>query len=266
MFNTFYNAADPSLLPTRPLAILKSPRQLARSSSSSFGGNFASPPSPQAISHSSTCRTPSPALSFFRSPQYQDWELADLHDLDGRLDVDAISRALGLGLGLGLPGGTSISNHDSGGSEQASSSRSSSAVESESEDVSDLDLPSDEQPHTGSDIKSPGWNSRDCDLATYLGISVQMHVHGQPLSVIPEETRSEMGSSVDEDDGDILARPDFSVADSCDGKMGVEAARSYARNASMAWDGSWREGKSAARCVVVFALSECNPDFIAFII
>ncbi|KAI1790019.1 hypothetical protein LXA43DRAFT_527059 [Ganoderma leucocontextum] len=245
VFNSLSNAVDPILLPTRPLAILKSPRKLPRYPSPPLGGFSVSPPSLPAITQSPTCRTPSPALSFFRSSQCQEWELADLHDLDGRLDIDAISRALGLGLGLGLPVAASVSNHDSDGSEHASSSYSGSAVESE--DASDFDVPLDGHPNSGSYIKSSDCGPREGDLATFLGISVQMHVHGQPLSVIPEETRSEMDSGVDEDDEDLSAGPDISAVDSYGEKTDVEGAMSNAQSANIIWDASWREGESIAR-------------------
>ena len=194
--------------------------------------------------------TSSPALSFFRSPQYQDWDLANLHDLDGRLDVDAISRALGLGLGLGLPVAASISNFDQDDSEHASSSHSGSAAETESEDASDFDPPLDGQSDSGHHLKDSVWDCLEGDLATFLGISLQMHVHGQPLSVIPEETSSEMGSSVDEDDEDLPAGPDTNAVEFYDEKTDVGGTLTNARTASIVWDGSWREGEPMARCVV----------------
>ncbi|KAM5539800.1 hypothetical protein V8D89_006613 [Ganoderma adspersum] len=241
------NPLDPNLIPTRPLAILKSPRKSARSTPPPLGGSFPSPRPPQPISNSSPCMTSSPALSFFRSSECQDWNLTDLHDLDGRLDVDAISRALGLGLGLGLPVAASISNFDQDDSEHASSSHSGSAAETESEDASDFDPPLDGQSDSGHHLKDSGWDCREGDLATFLGISLQMHVHGQPLSVIPEETSSEMGSSVDEDDEDLPAGPDISAAEFYDEKTDVEGTLANARTASIVWDGSWREGESLAR-------------------
>ncbi|PIL29394.1 hypothetical protein GSI_09446 [Ganoderma sinense ZZ0214-1] len=247
--STVSNALDPRLKPTRPLAILKSPRSLA-GSPSPLDGSLASPRSSPLISQRSPCMTPSPALSFLRVSQCEEWDLADLQDLNGRLDVDAISRVLGLGLGLGLPVADSVNNHDLDESEHASSSHSGSAAESENEGASDFDLPFDEQPNSAGSIKSPGWDHREGDLATFLGISLQMHVHGQPLSVIPEETSSEMGSSVGEDDDDLLAGLGTSVADSYDEKAGVEDTICNARSASFVWDGSWREGESIARLSV----------------
>ena len=283
--------SDRSALGSIPFNVTKSAGNVKSSSTpvrtSSGSGRLtkpavASPPlsSVRNSTASSIKAKSSPSASSLRSPhgyrdKHQSWDLANLSGGDGKLDVDAVTRALGLGLGLGLPATSSASA-------SASLSRSINATESESE-VSALLTPIQDEDEDvagrspalcpGSCSRTFGWNSPDHSggLDDMAGSSF---LHGQPLCVIPEETRSEVGSIVGSvcpglqvEASGKMAEADDSCVMSMELDSGIvesailgrhqyeEILRSPESGASGTWDMSWREGEST-RCVVAL-ISSC---------
>ncbi|KAI0768335.1 hypothetical protein BD413DRAFT_634248 [Trametes elegans] len=163
------------------------------------------------------------------------WELTDLVS-NGQLDVDAVTRVLGLGLGMGLSG---LGSRSSVGSVGSAGSANTSAVLSpasgpadEPMDIAEADAEYDvEQYGTGWD--SPGLPAGSMSV-------VHMHVHGRPLCVIPEETRSEVCSvagSVHVPGGE-----DAVVSMELDSEIVSDGVAAEARTSDIR--DSWREGES----------------------
>ena len=176
-----------------------------------------------------------------------DWELTNLTGKDGRLDVDAVASALGIGLGLGL--GVDEPSDDDGSDEALSAPVSPTTASTSSE-----------SPCPGSCGGAFGWGGQgSLDFAgiTSLMMGVTTHVHGLPLSIIPEETKSEMGSVLESPcvaDGGM--GPEVSI-EMDSGDAGYKTAIMETTTISAAalsasktgWDESWREEDSRyVRC------------------
>ncbi|RPD52934.1 hypothetical protein L227DRAFT_658559 [Lentinus tigrinus ALCF2SS1-6] len=178
------------------------------------------------------------------------WDLAALEGGDGKLDVDAVTRALGLGAGLGLKlGFTSPTSRSS-----VASISILSATESEAA-VNALLSPVPEDDDGDGEIEDTlGWDAHGHDGEP---AEVSTHVHGLPLAVIMEETRSEVASvctgrgreesgimSMELDSGmgcEIMVKDDADVG----------SVRAVESRVSGVWDQSFKEGESTRLSVGV---------------
>ncbi|KAI8972580.1 hypothetical protein BD414DRAFT_525240 [Trametes punicea] len=145
------------------------------------------------------------------------WDLADLMS-DGQLDVDAVTRVLGLGLGLPLP--TSRSSVGSVGSD---------AVLSLTDEHGEAGVGEGEY-----DVEqyATGWGSPRLE-AMRASMQLLTHVHGAPLCVIPEESRSEVCSV----SGSVHVVDAFLVGAGEEGGCEADASMRPGHE-------SWREGES----------------------
>lgn len=171
------------------------------------------------------------------------WEINTLVDKDGKLDVDAVSHALGIGLGLGLVNDSCSAT---------SSPPPSPAVES----VGDLsDEGSEPSPSLCPGSCTFGWGTPD----QFVGLAgvmsgMRAHIPGMPLCVIPEETKSEMGSVLEsicgEEGGDSgigalsmgMDSEDAGYKTARDDLTGLSATGMASKSGG--WDESWREDES----------------------
>ncbi|KAI0640492.1 hypothetical protein C8Q79DRAFT_996446 [Trametes meyenii] len=153
------------------------------------------------------------------------WDMSDLLS-NGELDVDAVTRILGLGLGVGSRSSVgSIESSVSGVRNLQAACADACEDAGESEEEYDIEQ------------YAAGWGSPRMPQCSVTGMSMQMQMHvlGQPLTVIPEETRSEVCS--------IAGSVHFvgGAARSGDDLDGSSSRRlSGATRAE-----SWREGESA---------------------
>ncbi|KAI0672589.1 hypothetical protein C8Q78DRAFT_1028002 [Trametes maxima] len=154
------------------------------------------------------------------------WDMSDLLS-NGELDVDAVTRILGLGLGVG--------SRNSAGSIESSVSgvRNLQAVCADvREDVEESGEEYDVEQYAA------GWGSPRMPQCsdTAMSVQMQMHVLGQPLTAIPEETRSEVCSVA----GSVhFAEGAGRDGDDLDGSSGRRLSGATPRAES------WREGESA---------------------
>ncbi|CDO70409.1 hypothetical protein BN946_scf184999.g50 [Trametes cinnabarina] len=126
------------------------------------------------------------------------WDLTDLMS-NGQLDVDAVTQVLGLGLGIPPVSRSSVG---SVGSDALSAALSISILSPEAKDPAvqtDWQEPLDDVNGVDSsgeyDVEqyATGWGSPRLDEMR-ASMHLLTHVHGAPLCVIPEETRSDVCS------------------------------------------------------------------------
>ena len=108
------------------------------------------------------------------------------------------------------------------------------------------------------DTGSFTWDASRGGLAAFMGLSVQMHIPGQPLSIILEETMSEAASIVDsityrQDGGEWSDAPATRTTELLSGEQIRVDASVSAHDLGAVWDARIRE---STRCVVFFGLVE----------
>ncbi|KAI0752970.1 hypothetical protein C8Q80DRAFT_1149447 [Daedaleopsis nitida] len=277
IFDCLANRTDRVPLGMMPLNLTKlanmpkTPSVASQSSSraplQSDKSNVASP-ALSSLRNSTASDNRSSTASYYLSPQptgknvtqRKSWDLAELSGDDGRLDIDAVTRALGLGLGLGFA--SASASRSTGASSGLGATESESEVYAlltpvpESEDESQAD--STLQTHCpGSCSRAFGWDSRAQD-GSHDSIANASFLYGQPLCVIPEETRSEVGSVMGtvcaakvEDTGDsrvVSMELDSEIVERAllraSETLKSQDTPSGENRLSGFWDRSWVEGES----------------------